>query len=334
MKHGIHVNVLRLILKALRKFYGKLFAVPKKDAMHHISENGAHEGSKILYEYLSSDKPVMVARFGATELSCIVNYLGVNNNNRSLVDFITGKSERWWWEDSILAQMQEWSGFFPPTVEKIEQFCDLMLEDRYDVDVLGTWLENERYVVDEMNVKKVFLLLLEPFYVEEPWTTVLEGKRVLVVHPFKNTILRQYEKRDLLFQNKNVLPEFASLNVVRAVQSLGKADSRFSDWFEALEFMKDEIDQHEYDVCLIGAGAYGFPLAAHVKRQGRKAVHLGGALQLLFGIRGTRWENQEYGKDVGVPYGFYNELMNEHWVRPDETEKPLNAQNVEGSSYW
>lgn len=49
--------------------------------------------------------------------------------------------------------------------------------------------------------------------------------------------------------------------------------------------MKDEIDKRDYDIALIGCGAYGFPLAAHIKRSGKKAVHLGGALQLLFGIK-------------------------------------------------
>lgn len=46
------------------------------------------------------------------------------------------------------------------------------------------------------------------------------------------------------------------------------------------------MDKIDYDICLIGCGAYGFPLAAHAKRKGKKAVHLGGALQLLFGIKG------------------------------------------------
>lgn len=32
----------------------------------------------------------------------------------------------------------------------------------------------------------------------------------------------------------------------------------------------------DYDICLIGYSAYGFPLAAHAKRKGKKAVHLGG----------------------------------------------------------
>lgn len=73
---------------------------------------------------------------------------------------------------------------------------------------------------------------------------------------------------------------------LEAVQSLGGSNNKFQSWFEALQWMEDEMDKTDYDICLIGCGAYGFPLAAHAKRKGKKAVHLGGALQLLFGIKG------------------------------------------------
>ena len=163
----------------------------------------------------------------------------------------------------------------------------------------------------------------------------MKEKKVLVIHPFSETIKRQYDsKRTLLFKNPKVLPEF-DLITIKAVQSIG-GKSDFITWFDALQYMKDEIDKHEYDIALIGCGAYGFPLAAHVKRSGKKAVHLGGALQLLFGIKGKRWMNPEYGMK-SLPFitrNYYNNLMNEYWVFPSDTERISNAQNVEGACYW
>ena len=88
--------------------------------------------------------------------------------------------------------------------------------------------------------------------------------------------------------------------------------------------MEDEMDQLDYDIAIIGCGAYGFNLAAHAKRTGHKAIHLEGASQLLFGIIGKRWENKEYYKDI----------INEHWCRPDESERPATANSVEGGCYW
>ena len=217
----------------------------------------------------------------------------------------------------------------------LERFGELMIEDSKHVDILGSWRIEERRLIDINKVKTIQLLLLEPYHAKHPWSRVLKGKKVLVIHPFAETIQHQYEqKRTLLFKNPDVLPEF-QLETIKAVQSLG-GQSPFNTWFDALEYMKDEIDKRDYDIALIGCGAYGFPLAAHVKRTGKKAVHLGGALQLLFGIKGKRWINPYYGK-VFLPFlkeNYYNNLMNEFWVYPSESERPSNAANVEGACYW
>jgi hypothetical protein len=103
---------------------------------------------------------------------------------------------------------------------------------------------------------------------------VLEGKKVLVVHPFEETIRKQYERRRLLFKNPSVLPDF-DMKIVKAVQSSADSPTEFATWFDALDHMKAEIDRQDYEIALIGAGAYGFPLAAHVKRSGKKIFPCG-----------------------------------------------------------
>lgn len=61
----------------------------------------------------------------------------------------------------------------------------------------------------------------------------------------------------------------------------------------------------------------------YTQRMGKKAVHLGGATQILFGIKGKRWdENPAVSK-------FYNE----YWVRP-LPEESVRKNNVEGGCYW
>ena len=107
--------------------------------------------------------------------------------------------------------------------------------------------------------------------------------------------------------------------MVNAVNSIG-GGSDYSSWFDALEAMKDEIDRKDFDIALLGCGAYGFPLAAHIKRIGKKAIHMGGSLQLLFGIYGKRWENYPY--------------INDAWIRPRVVDRPKGFENVEKGCYW
>lgn len=318
-------NISIFILKATRNIYKKFWPAPK---VLSIVNNDADSVGLIIYNILKNDSPCMIARFGSTELSCMINYVGTKNHINQIYSYISGKTPQWWWQQSIIDQMQLWSGFFPATVEKIEQFCSLMLADIPQVDVLGFYREEENYF-DELLGKheKVNFELLNPYFSKVPWTRALEGKKVLVIHPFAQTIKNQYKKRELLFSN-NLLPAF-ELHTIQAVQTIAGIKSEFKDWFDALNYMKQQIDKTDYDICLIGCGAYGFPLAAHVKRQGKKAVHLGGSLQLLFGIRGKRWENENYN-----PIYNFSKLINEHWVKPGDIEKPKGAEKVEDACYW
>lgn len=324
-------RVKALVLKGLRKLYQKSLSMQGLPPY----ETNPDVASDMIYQLLISNRPCMIARFGSTELSCMVNYLGVCKG-KSVWKYIKGDQPQWWWNRNIMNQMQRWSGFFPPTEEKLSEFCELMLEDAKQVDVLGSWLIDEKYLTSAINAQKVMLLCLEPYWSKNPWSRVLEGKHVLVVHPFAEDIISQYNyHREQLFEDKKVLPKFASLRVVKAVQSLGGESNGFKDWFEALEWMKNEMDKKPYDIALIGCGAYGFPLAAHAKCTGHKSVHLGGALQLLFGIKGHRWENPNYGvKEWGIPYGSYSNLMNEYWVRPSAEVRPKKYQQVENACYW
>lgn len=319
-------NITMLGLKALQKLYSNTFYKIFRTGPTCIQDPDT--ASLIIYNALISNQPCMIARFGSTEMGCICNYLGVKKDKGKYLKYIKGKANSWWWEQNNIDYMQSCSGFFPADRNKIEQFCELMLREIPEVDILGSWLPGESYFEEDLiQCKKLSLELLNPYFSKIPWTKALEGKKVLVVHPFAQTIESQYKKRDLLFKD-NLLPEF-ELKTITAVQSIAGEKTKFSTWFEALDYMKAEIDKADYDICLIGAGAYGFPLAAHVKRMGKKGFHLGGSLQLLFGIRGKRWENENYN-----PIYNYAKLINEHWVKPSSDEKPKNADIVEGACYW
>ncbi len=329
------MNILSIItLKTCRKIYQKLFGKKVLDLKKDVV-NSPQEASDIIYALLSSPQPSMIARFGSTEMNIVLNYISINEQSHSWKKYITGESYDWWWHKKGVIQFRDWSGFFPLDEKYLNRFSEMMISDARQIDVLGSWLEKEKLFIAEPSiVRRVQLLCLEPYWAERPWTRALKGKKVLVIHPFAKLIEKQYkENRDKLFKNTDVLPEF-ELQTIQAVQSLGGDGGQFKTWFDALHYMEDEIDKRDYDIALIGCGAYGFPLAAHVKRSGKKAVHVGGALQLLFGIKGRRWEIPNYGGDLLGRVNPYPELFNEFWCRPGDEVKPSNAQKVEGACYW
>ena len=273
------------------------------------------QGSQMISDSISRGVPFFAGRFGASELNLLRQ-----------IDF--GKDSD---KQKALSQLCLWSGFFPEKMTLTDEFYDIMKQSISNIDLIGTWsLPMEDYYVNKytsIQCKTAFMDVVDPrTCLENPWSAVLKGKKVLVVHPFKDTIEKQYARREYLYDNPGFLPEF-DLQVFRAVQTIaGEKDDRFASWFEALDYMMDEIAKLEFDVALIGCGAYGFPLGSRIKKMGKQAIHVGGILQTLFGISGGRWDIYKDGRNA--------KFRNEYWVYPSEDETPKNASAIEGGAYW
>ena len=152
----------------------------------------------------------------------------------------------------------------------------------------------------------------------------MKGKTVLIVNPFSKTIEEQYKTaRDKHFPNPLVLPDF-NLKTYKCVQSIAGSKTQFASWVEAYEHMCDELSKIEFDIAIVGAGAYGLPLCAHIKSIGKKAIHMAGAIQILFGIKGLRWKEHE----------IISKFYNEYWTTVPEEDTPTNYRQIEGGCYW
>lgn len=317
----------QFILKVLKeKVYPKIGTPRQFPPL--VYEKDQYKCRDVMNSVFERKEPCMVTRYGATELRVVLNYWGTLEKKHSYIKYIKGEQFAWWWQWGVLNQVKMWSGFFPTEPEYLERYAKLMMDDSQYIDVLGCMAPQEPLMKPYLkrDVERIRLRYIEPDFfaydASKEWTQHLKGKKVLIIHPFTETIKKQYAKREKLFRDKNLLPEFELLTI-KAVQSLG-GECEYSSWFEALDWMKSEMDKLDYDVAIIGCGAYGLHLAAHAKRTGHIGIHMGGATQLLFGIIGKRWEDRDD----------YSQLINEYWCHPDGSEIPAVASKVEGGCYW
>ena len=245
---------------SIRKRYIKLFPPTALKPLKY--DKDPNRVSEIIYKTLLSDKPCMIARFGAVELGCVVNYLGVRN--KDILNYIRGKAEPWWWTKPTLQQMSNNAGFFSISDKNLRRFSELMIQDMSSVDILASWLQDEsRFEKELSNVYKIWLEYLNPYWSENPWSRALEGKKVLVVHPFVDSIQKQYKKRAFLHKHPQTLPDF-DLKTIKAVQGIGGVcNEGFKDWFDAFEYMKAEINKSNYDIC-INSDAIGIDNAVNL----------------------------------------------------------------------
>jgi hypothetical protein len=325
--------VIRGLKKTYRFISKKTFLNPKCN-MDRQSVNDK------IFALLTREESCMISRFGTVELNCINNFLCIQNDKnylKKIIEYIVDDTHTPWWNEDHFRSMRINAGIFPSSVRTSVKFSKRSLQDIPFIDLLGSFQYYEKFMPLQINCERVHLETLYPFFVKNPWTKALKGKKVLVIHPFDISIQKQYNKRKLLFKNKEILPEF-ELITLKAVQSIAGTNVPFKSWFEALKYMENKITSIDFDICILGCGAYGMPLAAHVKRMDKKAIHLGGGTQLLFGIKGKRWEqqyerNREYRPNEIININ-YIDLFNENWAYPAIQEKPKNASKVENGCYW
>ena len=277
---------------------------------------GVEEGRKLLKETIIQGKPYMAARFGTTEGTTYVKYWETILKYGNRFEMFPQTQV-----DNICL----YSGFFPNSKKDIWKWAELETEACGDLDLLGVMhFLNEEWVVKYFCSQAALMPNGGLASAAHGWASVLEGLKVLVVHPFTDTIRKQYENhREEIFPGTNALPKF-DLKCVKAVQTIAdQEDSRFKTWFDALDYMTDKITKEDFDVALIGCGAYGFQLASRVKRMGKIAVHMGSTVQTLFGIKGSRWNSQ-----------YSHKMYNDAWVYPSEAETPKGFEKVENGAYW
>ena len=327
MKDNISTKSL---LNSLREKYFDTVNEPHNWRDESMADYVDQEANDYIRKAIQNNPPgMMICKFGTIELDalccCLRNKRGLTFDD--CCDYIHGKCSIF--PEDIVELLSNNAGFFPADVKLQYKFADLMESDLKYIDILASYIDEERYLSDELRhcIKVNLDGLYAPFKWTQPWTKELAGKNILVIHPFAESIKNQYKRRYKLFDNPEVLPEFGSLTVIKAVQSIaGNGPSTgFKDWFEALEYMEDKMDAASYDIALIGCGAYGMPLAAHAKRRGKIGIHLGAWVQMLFGIYGNRWihDQPEYAK-----------FINEYWIRPSKAETPKNFERVENGCYW
>ena len=325
------LETLNIICKLI---FGRKITQNGRLAEHSQNEGDFSSEQEKIKMYLNSNRPIMLGRFGTTELNTFLNYLQVSGKNidsekfskinyifdRCLPNFFTRRNK-------IL--MSNLSGFFPTTDTELLKWGDRVFDDLKCLDALFIWQESEKYIKTYLKDKDKILCsdMYYPYLFKNPWTSVLKGKKVLVISPFAELIKEQYtNKRELLFKDPNVLPLFKSLETITAYNVLGGNNcySNINSWMEALIDMEKQMDNLDYEIAIIGCGAYAFDLAAYAKRSGKKAITMCGSLQVLFGIYGTRYE--EFLKDNGI--------LNENWIRPGEKFKPKGYEKVEHGAYW
>ena len=157
-----------------------------------------------------------------------------------------------------------------------------------------------------------------------PWTHALQGKRVLIISAFEESIKEKIPIRKEIY-GVDLFPGCEILTI-KPPQTQGTEDAEEFDVEIEKFFTKLDAIKDTYDIALVSAGGYGNLICSHIYSSGRSAIYVGGCLSMFFGIYGARWIKER--PDILRLY------LNSHWSRPKESERPKNHTNIEGGCYW
>jgi len=282
-----------------------------------------HDGASAICNLLKSGKPFFVGRNGTIELQ-VLDYW-----NRFRIDKKSYPTE-------MKVVLERNAGIFPATETSFDAWSKLYVEAIANLDLTAAgWYGPLKDTEDKMlticapNVLRCPLRSLEPYYVPKSlqWTQCLAGKKVAVVSSFTKTIQAQLKKA---VWTVPLFPENVEFSFVQTGYSpslaLGKAGwpDDINSWEDAVNYVVNNVVNSGAELALIGCGGLGMVIGGRLKAKGISAIILGGAIQVLFGIKGTRWANHD------VIASFWND----QWAWPSTEEVPGGSVLVEGGCYW
>ena len=291
-------------------------------------EQGAEEIRKVIQDCLQAKRGALIGRNGTIELETLLFRLYGSSPNQA-------------YPSSIARRIELHAGVWPADKFSLDKWVFQMVEAIRLSDVLvAGWYEplkqQEEKLLKQTNTHAPHIPLrsLEPYYVtpEFRWTNLLAGQRVAVISSFSKTIQEQIEQRELLWPvaTDSLLPENVEWVPIQTgyapslAQGIAEWPKDVQSWDVAVTYIVKQVLQSQASIALIGCGGLGMVIAAELKKHGVIAIVMGGAIQVLFGIKGQRWAS----------HSVISRFWNEAWVYPKPTETPRGASLIEGACYW
>ena len=282
------------------------------------------EGAAHICEIFRKEGGCLIGRNGSTELQTLSLFKQMGH----LSPF-------------LLQNIELYSGIFPQTAEFfllwIDTYKKALKQVGTDPAAMG-WFRLEAEFEKSLlpSATQITLRSLEPYYVgpDLRWTKFLAGKKVAVVSSFAETIRSQIPRAAEIWGSaenaETLLPSTTEWFPIQTgfPPSVARGRCEWPDsvksWKDAIRYLYIKVMEVKPDFCIIGCGALGMILGAYLKKEGIKCVIMGGATQVLFGIKGSRWQE----------HNVISKFWNSAWVWPADTETPAAANKIEKACYW
>jgi hypothetical protein len=230
-------------------------------------------------------------------------------------------------------------GIFPSDEHSIEAFLPFFLQHTRNLDWLGMTLDQPQRELPVLNHYDLRgrLAYYQDFVPDRSvpnddsrcFLPALAGRRLLVICPFAR--LLQARASEAVFEAvwaKTGKGWFHPATVEALELPYGfepETQRRYGTAINLFEDIAGQMSQRSFDVAFIAAAGLAIPLAAAARQMGKIGIDLGGDLQILFGVIGTRWRSRPE---------WHQKYFTEAWIDMPPQYQPTVADVGQGRAYW
>lgn len=310
--------------------------------------SGLHNDAKKFYDDVldrfSGNQPEFLSRIGGSDTRAVVDFIQARRKGAEAIEAHF---------NAYIHIVENYNGFYANGANKQQVYVDYLreLSDCYfgadmttfgHTDFLSLFFPDfihpkffndhvhDRNLIEEF-VEKVVArpsffggypytlvecLLARPYTLFSAFSSILIGRRVLVVSPFAESIRKNWVNRRSFFHEDYDYPEFElqTLNTPITYRGLPIESYPHENWVETRVALAQELETLDFDIALLACGSYAMPLGLHIRDVKKKqAIYVGGVLQLFFGIMGRRYED---------PF-FVNQINRRAFISPVERDRFL-----------
>lgn len=229
------------------------------------------------------------------------------------------------------------TGVYPHREDFYLRFNEFYNEHLQHLDCVGICCDSqfERDVVAHYTLKRTVHYLHQepdrsaPAKPELCYLPAFAGKRLLIVCPFARMLRARANEATFERVWSNIGKRWfhpASVDALEFPYGFEPATQAvYPTALDLYESIAADLEEREFDIALIAAAGLSIPIASKVKSLGKIGISLGGHLQVLFGVIGTRWRDRPEWK---------SQYFNDAWVDMPADLRPANSHLCDFGSYW
>jgi len=256
-----------------------------------------------IIKYVNSPQPLSIVRMGNVEAQQMLS-------------------------EDIYSKIKTNAGFFGDDIKKWKA---MFLKSLINADLNLRVYTCPSFVVCDQVISKLNIFIPTLPYIEkvEFWFSLInaiQSDKIGFVSYFKKDIERQVSKLKWIYPHKkdkaHCRKNTSQWRFIYSENTIAGNEPKDKTWFDVLDDLVARCLSQDCDIYFISCGCYGLILCDRLKEAGKKAIYIGGLLQLLFGLKGKRWDERDEIK----------QYYNKYWIYPQT--KPEGWDSIEGGCYW